>query len=154
MTGTFTLRFPFARRIRDGAMGDIPLIRANRLGGVGWMVIFYSLAALAPPWPALAALTVAGLGSGAFHPTGTMVASQASVSRRTQATSIFFMAGQLGLFVGPVAAGILLETFGRSGYIVLPLLALTAVGGAWKWLTAKKKAEEQAEEIVGFLSGG
>ena len=117
------------------------------IGGVGWMVFFYSLAALAPPWPALAALTVAGLGSGAFHPTGTMVASQASVSRRTQATSIFFMAGQLGLFVGPVAAGVLLETFGRSGYIVLPLLALTAVGGAWKWLTAKKKAEEQAAAL-------
>lgn len=24
-------------KIRDGAMGDIPLIRANRLGGVGWL---------------------------------------------------------------------------------------------------------------------
>lgn len=79
------------------------------LGGIGWMILFYGLAALAGDWLALVALTVAGVGSGAFHPTGTMVASQASTTRRTQATAYFFTAGQLGLFLGPVFAGILLQ---------------------------------------------
>ncbi len=114
------------------------------IGGVSWMVFFYAAAALLPPWPALAALTVAGLGSGAFHPTGTMVASQASAAHRTQATSIFFMAGQLGLFVGPVAAGILLENFGRTAYVILPLAAFTATISAWKWLTADYQVAEPA----------
>jgi len=107
------------------------------VGGMGWMIFFFSLAALAPPWPALFALTVAGLGSGAFHPTGTMVASQSSDVKRTQATSIFFMSGQLGLFIGPIFAGILLEHYGRGGYIVLPLWALTAMASAWLWLSSK-----------------
>ena len=115
------------------------------IGGLGWMIFFFSLAALAPPWLALAALTVAGLGSGAFHPTGTMVASEASDVRRTQATSIFFMMGQIGLFAGPVMAGLLLATFGRTGYIVLPALALFALFGAWKWLVNKGREQPQPQ---------
>ena len=121
-----------------GRMADLYGPRWLVVGGIGWMIFFFAIAALAPPLPALGALTVAGLGSGAFHPTGTMVASQASDKHRTQATSIFFMAGQLGLFLGPITAGLLLEHFGRSGYIVLPLLALTGLVSSWKWLTAKK----------------
>ncbi len=104
------------------------------VGGLGWMIFFYSLAALAAPWPALAALTIAGLGSGAFHPTGTMVASEASQQHRTQATSIFFMAGQTGLFIGPLLAGFLLTGFGRAGYLLLPLVTLVAFFSAWKWI--------------------
>jgi MFS transporter, FSR family, fosmidomycin resistance protein len=115
------------------------------IGGVSWMIFFFSMAALAPPWPALFALTVAGLGSGAFHPTGTMVACEASERKRTQAASVFFMAGQIGLFVGPVAAGILLENLGRSGYILLPALALSGVGGAWKWLSGQNQVEKLSE---------
>lgn len=104
------------------------------VGGVGWMIFFYSLAAVVPEWPALLALIMASLGSGAFHPGGTKVASQISVSRRTQATALFFMAGQVGLFVGPILAGGLLEAFGRPGYLVLPSLALAAFLGGWRWL--------------------
>ncbi|MCB8952523.1 MAG: MFS transporter [Ardenticatenales bacterium] len=104
------------------------------LGGIGWMILFYGLAALAGDWLALVALTVAGVGSGAFHPTGTMVASQASTTRRTQATAYFFTAGQLGLFLGPVFAGILLQLRGRPGVILLPLLALIVFLLDWRWL--------------------
>ena len=35
------------------------------IGGLSWMIIFFTVAAVAPPWPALAALTVAGLVEGA-----------------------------------------------------------------------------------------
>lgn len=115
-----------------GALADRIGPRLLVIGGLGWMVLFYSLAALAGDWMALLALTVAGLGSGAFHPSGTMVASQASTVNRTQATSVFFMAGQLGLFFGPIATGFLLQDFGRPGFLILPVLALAAVVYAWR----------------------
>ncbi len=106
------------------------------IGGLGWMILFYAIASLTGDWPALIALTVASVGSGAFHPTGTMVASHTSSTHRSRLTALFFMAGQIGLFLGPVMAGILLDAYGRPGYILLPLLAITAVAGSWRWLTA------------------
>ena len=122
------------------------------IGGLSWMIIFFTVAAVAPPWPALAALTVAGLGSGAFHPTGTMVASEASHQRRTQATSIFFMSGQIGLFAGPVMAGLLLASFGRPGYIILPALALLGLISAWKWLFNKPREAADAKSAADTAS--
>lgn len=114
------------------------------VGGIGWMILFYGAAALAGDWAALAALTVAGIGSGAFHPPGTMVASQASATRRTQATAYFFMAGQMGLFFGPVFAGTLLQTWERPGVIVLPLLALVVFLLDWRWLPATSRSAAAA----------
>ncbi|MCP4424048.1 MAG: MFS transporter [Chloroflexi bacterium] len=105
------------------------------IGGIGWMILFYGLAATIGDWPALIALTIAGIGSGAFHPTGTMVASQISDTHRARATAVFFMSGQLGLFMGPVLAGIVLEQYGRPGYLILPVLASTAFLVGWQWLT-------------------
>ncbi|MDX1416556.1 MAG: MFS transporter [Candidatus Promineifilaceae bacterium] len=132
---------PFFGRLADQIGPRWPIV-----GGIGWMIIFYSLAALASPWLALVSLTVAGLGSGAFHPTGTMIASQASDQRRTQATSVFFMAGQLGLFVGPILAGVILEEFGRSGYVILPILASAGFFSAWRWISDKKPATSEISE--------
>lgn len=97
------------------------------VGGMGWMIGFYALAAVSTEWVALVAVTVAGVGSGAFHPTGTMVASQSSTHQRTQATAVFFMAGQLGLFMGPIVAGYVLDGFGRTGFILLPVAACLAL---------------------------
>ena len=105
------------------------------IGGMGWMIVFFGLAATLADWPALIAVTIAGVGSGAFHPTGTKVASETSKEFTGRATAVFFMSGQLGLFVGPVLAGFLLEGYGRPGYLVLPVLALTAFVGGWQWLT-------------------
>jgi MFS transporter, FSR family, fosmidomycin resistance protein len=85
----------------------------------------------------LIAVTVAGLGSGAFHPTGTLVASQVSSANRTQATAVFFLAGQMGLFIGPVLAGAFLESYGRVGYLALPVLSLIAFGSGWQWMPRK-----------------
>jgi FSR family fosmidomycin resistance protein-like MFS transporter len=104
------------------------------VGGMGWMIAFYGIAALSGDWPALVALTIAGIGSGAFHPTGTMVASKISLTHRTRATAIFFMAGQFGLFSGPILAGLLLDQYGRPGYLALPAASVLAFAGGWRWL--------------------
>ncbi|MCP4416692.1 MAG: MFS transporter [Chloroflexi bacterium] len=122
------------------------------IGGLSWMILFYAIASLTGNWPALIALTIASIGSGAFHPTGTMVASRISKTKRSRMTALFFMSGQIGLFLGPVLTGVLLDKYGRSGYILLPILAMTAVAGSWRWLSeptakpqpiAKAKGEKE-----------
>ena len=105
------------------------------LGGIGWMMLFSTITALATDWVALIAITMVGLGSGAFHPSGTKVATQAKTSHRTQATAVFFVFGQLGLFLGPVAAGALLQSWERPGYLAMPALAVIAFIASWQWVT-------------------
>lgn len=104
------------------------------VGGMGWMIVFYAIAATAGDWVALVALTFAGIGSGMFHPTGAMVAGRVQQSVRARATAVFFTAGQMGLFVGPLLAGLLLDLFNRSGYLILAALALIAFGSSWQWI--------------------
>lgn len=101
--------------------------------GIGWLVFFYAIASLSGPWTALVATTIASIGSGAFHPAGTLIASQTSKTARTQATAVFFMLGQLGLFIGPIFAGLLLDRFGRIGFLALPSLALIGVATSYAW---------------------
>lgn len=116
-----------------GELADRHGTRWPILGGVSLMVAMYTLAAISTDWVALIFLTIAGLGSGAFHPAGTKYAGEASRRAPTQATGVFFAAGQIGLFAGPILAGILLDTFQRPGYVVLPVLAGTALISGWRW---------------------
>ncbi len=116
------------------------------IGGIGWMIFWFSLASIAGDWIALVAITVAGIGSGAFHPSGTLVASQCSQTQRTQATSIFFMSGQLGNFVGPIIAGVVLQMMGRPGFLVLPVIALSAFASSWQWLDDDLQRQREVEE--------
>jgi FSR family fosmidomycin resistance protein-like MFS transporter len=136
-----------------GLLADRVGARWLVVGGMGWMMVFYGLAALVADWPALIALTVAGVGSGAFHPTGTMVASKASQAQRTQATALFFMSGQLGLFAGPILAGMLLEQFGRPGYLVLPAVSFIAFASGWQWLLGRATHLHDSSAHHGQSSG-
>lgn len=105
------------------------------VGGISWMIVFYSIAAVAQDSAALVALTFAGIGSGMFHPTGTMVAGRVQQSVRARATAVFFTAGQMGLFIGPLLAGLLLDLFDRTGYLLLSALALIALASSWQWIS-------------------
>lgn len=93
------------------------------IGGHAWMIAGYSVAALVAPMPSLLAITLAGFGSGAVHPAATLYASQASTERRTQATAVFFMLGQFGLFLGPIVTGLLIDNYGSVGYLAIPATA-------------------------------
>jgi len=122
------------------------------VGGVGWTIFFYGLAAVVPDWPALIAVTVASLGIGAFHPGGTKVASQSSSERRTQATAFFFMAGQFGLFAGPILAGGVLDLFDRPGYLLLSLLCMVAFLGGWRYLVDDVRTERKTPDTAPRVS--
>lgn len=97
-------------------------------GGVLWMAVFFSLAVITPGSLALVLLVCASLGSGAFHPAGTMQATLRGRShyagKETTATAYFFVFGQLGLFFGPMLGGPLLDRFGPGGLLLLTAPAI------------------------------
>jgi FSR family fosmidomycin resistance protein-like MFS transporter len=97
-------------------------------GGVLAMAIFFSLALVIPGTGALYLLMLASLGSGAFHPAGTMQATLRGRShfsgRDTTSAAYFFFFGQAGAFLGPMLGGPLLDRFGPVGLLLLTSLAV------------------------------
>ena len=108
---------------------------ADRLGGrwlgaVGllWTAVFYFAATFSQTYIMLIALmTMASLGSGAFHPQGAMNAGAAGRERASTATSIFFLLGQMGLAFGPMIVGVLLEEVGMPGPRMMAVATLPFV---------------------------
>lgn len=117
-----------------GLLADKVGPRLLVVGGILWMIIFGAISAVAGEWPALVAITVMGLGSGAIHPAGTMVAGQVRHDQRTRATALFFVMGQMGLFAGPILVGLFLDIWQRPGYLAMSLIALTALASSWQWV--------------------
>lgn len=107
---------------------------------VAWTMVFVSLAIVTAPFAEsyllfVGCLALGALGSGAFHPQGTMHAATALPGRGATTTSIFFFCGQLGLATGPAAAGLLLDRVGPLGvgvfgaaFLVVPLFMVTQMG--------------------------
>ena len=100
------------------------------VGGLLWMGVFFGLVSQAPGETALFFLLMAGLGSGAFHPAGTMDA--ADIGRRNLAgkaatgAALFFLFGQVGSAFGPAAGGALIDRAGPAGILLLAALCLPA----------------------------
>src|SRR5512134_1558337 len=97
-------------------------------GGVLWMTIFFAGAVFIPGAGGLLCLIVAALGSSSFHPVGTVQATlqgrNVLAGRETTATSVFFMAGQLGHFIGPVIAGLILARLGLPWLLILSIVSI------------------------------
>jgi MFS family permease len=97
-------------------------------GGVLWMAIFFSGAVYIPGAGGLLCLIIAALGSSSFHPVGTVQATLQGrnhmAGRETTAASLFFMAGQMGHFVGPVITGLILARLGLPALVILPIVSI------------------------------
>ncbi len=108
-----------------GHLADRGGFRWAIAGGTLWIGLFFTIGLFIPGTSSLIFFVIASLGSGAFHPAGTMQATLLGRSRfsgrETTSSSLFFLFGQLGLFIGPLVGGFLLR---RSG--VLGLLWLTS----------------------------
>ena len=118
-----------------GALAD--RWRGRWLAGFGvlWTAIFFALGPFMPNYPAfLICLTIGAWGSGALHAAGMVNANAAGGSRPALATSIFFVAGQIGLSIGPLAAGYYLQHGGLTGMIWSAVGMLPAVALMLLWL--------------------
>lgn len=92
------------------------------------MTVFYSSALFLPGNIGLACLIIASLGSSSYHPVGTVQATLQGrdhlKGRETTATSLFFMSGQIGHFIGPILTGLILVSLGVPGLMILPILSI------------------------------
>src|SRR5512139_696068 len=97
-------------------------------GGVLWMAVFYLGALFIPGAGGLICLIIAALGSSAFHPVGAVQAALRGRShmagRETTSTSLFFTAGQMGHFVGPILTGLILARLGLPAMVILPVISV------------------------------
>lgn len=117
-------------------------VLADRVGGrwlgaagLAWTATFYFAATFATNYPVLLLLmSLAALGSAAFHPQGAMNASDAGGVRSSSSTAIFFLLGQTGLALGPALAGFLLEQSGLAGVRILAAASLPLVFLMALWL--------------------
>jgi len=92
----------------------------------------------------LLVFALAALGSGAFHPQGTMHAGRAAAGRSETTTAVFFFGGQIGLTFGPAVTGILLARVGPPGIYGLAM-ALTPVVLLMIWGLRHTSAKEHIE---------
>ena len=97
-------------------------------GGVLWMTVFFSGAVYFPGAGGLICLIIAAFGSSSFHPVGTAQATLQGrdhlAGRETTATSLFFTAGQMGHFIGPIATGLILARLGLPAMMILPIVSI------------------------------
>jgi len=97
-------------------------------GGVLWMTVFFSGAVYVPGAGGLICLIIAALGSSSFHPVGTAQATLQGrnhlAGRETTAASLFFMAGQMGHFIGPIITGLILARLGLPWLLILSIVSI------------------------------
>ncbi len=99
--------------------------------GLLWTMLFMSLVVVIGErgsYPLLlGALSMAALGSAAFHPQGAMNATHVEERYRTTSASIFFFFGNIGLTIGPVLTGFILKSSGPAAFPFLVLAGLPVV---------------------------
>jgi FSR family fosmidomycin resistance protein-like MFS transporter len=100
--------------------------RPFAVGAILWTTIMFSGALLAESTILLAVfVALAGFGSGAWHPQGTVNATVSGGERwGATAASVFFLGGTLGTTVGSAAGGVLISAYGRQALMALSLLTV------------------------------
>lgn len=110
-----------------GHLADRYGARRFATGGVVWGVILAGAVGFAPSFNLLIVIvSLAAIGSAAFHPCGFAGAGQIASSRRGLNMSIFLVGGTLGHALGPFVAGTIFQTTGLHGtaWIALAILML------------------------------
>src|SRR5580698_7024509 len=122
--------------------------------GMVFTLLGLVLLAFVRSYPALlASASLIGVGSSVFHPESSRVARMASGGRHGLAQSLFQVGGNIGSALGPIAAGIVVLTWGQRAIAWYSLIALLAIFVLWNvgvWykthgLTRMKKAARHLE---------
>jgi FSR family fosmidomycin resistance protein-like MFS transporter len=126
-------------------------------GGVLWMTVFYALTIFLPPESGLICLIIAGLGSAAYHPVGTVQATLQGrhrlEGRETTATSLFFMAGQSGHFIGPILTGLILAKLNMPGLLIFSVVSIPIGFTLIRRLQANHPHPKQVEHTTRITVG-
>jgi FSR family fosmidomycin resistance protein-like MFS transporter len=109
-----------------------------------------SFVGLSPSYVILLFLVgTAGLGSAAFHPPAFSSVIRSGAGSKGGAMGIFLSGGNMGFFLGPVVAGILVSYYGLPGtLILLPVGLVVAV------LLLKFRGVKKTLEPLGLGTGG
>lgn len=128
--GLAAMIYTFAASLTQPLFGIlVDKFRGRWVAAIGliWTMSFYALAPFMPNYIALVTcLSLGALGSGAFHPAGMTNSTMAGGNKPTTATSLFFVGGQVGLALGPTAAGVLLQNYGLAAMPYMALLMAPA----------------------------
>lgn len=125
-----------------------------------WTAVTFAAAGFAPSFGALLAIaTVAGLGSGAFHPFGAMTVSGLLPDhRRNTGMSVYVIGGTLGVALGPLIGIVAFGLLGIRGtaLLVIPGIVFGAVivvlmGGQRVGATARRAAGGAARKAPVLL---
>lgn len=104
-----------------GLIGDRTGGRWVGAGGVGWtvslMLLAMFLAGTGNFWLMIIPFALSALGSGAFHPIGSMHAADSDKENAATNLSYFFLFGQAGLAIGPALAGFLLDRAASNNHL-------------------------------------
>src|SRR5690606_17646150 len=118
--------------------------------GPAMSAVFMSLIGVAPSFIVLVVfLALAGLGSAAFHPPGSVIAaSSGSSSTRGARYSFFSFSGSLGYAVGPLVAVAIVSRGGleRLPYAAIPMLLLLPIVFAVMPSGAHQRRQARHEE--------
>jgi EmrB/QacA subfamily drug resistance transporter len=133
-----------------GVLGDTRGRRRVLVIGSGVIVASSLFAAFSASAGQLAvARALDGLGNAAVGPLAlALVMSLFPESERPRAIGLFLGLSALGIALGPLAAGIVIQTFGwRAGFLAPALVA--AVGGLGVWMFAAETREAERRRIDG-----
>jgi FSR family fosmidomycin resistance protein-like MFS transporter len=132
-------------------------ILADRFGtrftglALAWTALTFSLVGFVTSFPLLVLLAFAsGLGSGAFHPMGSLdVRALLPARRRSFGMSIYVTAGTVGVAIGPLLGILLFGAFGIHGTGLLVIPGLFAGGYLlWRMRTGVHAARASAHAGV------
>ncbi len=125
-------------------------------GGMLWMAVFFILAVTIPGPISVILLIIASIGSGAFHPAGAVQATLAGrtqiTGRETSTTSIFFLFGQTGWFMGPLLGGAVIDWLGPPGLVILAVVVLPVAIYVWKQLKVPLRDERAIKPTEANIS--
>jgi FSR family fosmidomycin resistance protein-like MFS transporter len=121
---------------------------------MAWTALMVGLAGIAPTYAFLVvAATLAGLGSGAYHPQGaTNAAASVGEARRNTAMSIYTVGGTSGYALGPLIGAGVFAIFGRSGTMAIAPLGFAIAFLLWRQMRTlglglrRAHAEQRAEQ--------
>ncbi len=147
--GLVSMAFTVAQSVSQPFFGWLGDKRSNRLLaflGVAAIACTIGFMRFADSFGLLMLLApIAGLGSGAFHPQGAVLASQTHATQRGTAMSIYMMGGSTGYAFGPIFGSAIFALAGTYMPEMIALVGLTQAAVVFWALAEQQRARTGAK---------